>query len=390
MYTNTIEKIQRHGLKWFLRRLVREFIKPTTSLGQFLKPISPLIYHLISKPINWMNIKRVRNSFKYTVTNTLYFFYDFEIEPITFDFVWALSVANAKREELSLDFLHVVFVPGTFSGLRKESSEYEGIVNYDSRVWRIDSILIPCVKLLPCSYAITLCATRNEASQIRQKQAKFVYPLKYNVTFPISYDPEQAMVYGQKSMCLRADNKAKEYVSEWLRLHAGDKKTIIITLRQYGYTLERNSNIDAWARFASEIDKENFLVVFVPDTEQALHGIPPELSDFLFFQPACWNLNLRGALYELAYLNLGVNTGPMSLCWFNSQCRYITFKTAVKNVREIPLEMLLEKGFVLGMNPAFANKFQKWVWDDDDFEVIHREFKLMCKSLETNLINEEV
>ena len=373
-----IGKLQQHGLKWFIRRVIRELIKPTTNVGQFFKPISPLFYYFISKPANFIYVRsRLKNPSK----DTLYFFYDFEIEPITYDFIWALCVANARREELGLVYLAVVFVPGTSNGLRNESPEYEEKVSYDARIWRIYSILIPSIKLLSCNVSMILCATREEATIIREKQARFVYPAMYNVMFPIPYAPEQAIMYRQKLMSLQADHKAKEYVSEWLQQYAKNKKVVVVTLREYGYTPERNSNIMAWAQFANSIDKEKFFIAFVPDTDQDMRGVPDALKNFSFFHPASWNLNLRGALYELAFLNLGVNTGPMSLCWFNPKCRYITFKVAVKNVPQVPLQMITDKGFIPGSNPRFVNQFQKWVWEDDDFDIIVKEFKLMCESI---------
>jgi len=374
MYALT--KLQQYGVKWVIRRLVREFIKPTTSLGQYFRPMSSLLYHAISKPINFMY---ARVMFKDTANDTLYFFYDFEIEPITYDFIWALCVANARREELGLRFMHVVLVPGSYNGLRRELPDYDKVLTHDTRVWRIYSILFPSIRLLPCPCSVTLCASREEAAYIREQKLNYQYPSRYNVTFPIAYDPELAVGYQQSCMALRADNQAKAYVLAWLEPRAQTKKTIVITLRQYAFTPERNSNLSAWATFAKMLDREQFYVVFVPDTEQGMQPIPPELSEFDFFQAACWNLNLRAALYELAYLNLGVNTGPMTLCWFNPRCRYITFKVAVKNVPHVPLTMITDKGFIPGQNPAFANAFQKWVWEDDHAEVLVREFASMCQ-----------
>lgn len=369
-----ITKLQQHGIKWFTRRLIREFIKPTTHFGAYFKFLSPLFYHVFSKPVNFVAYQKINPS---PEKNTLYFFYDFEVEPITFDFVWALCVANARREELGLRYLQIILVPGTRDGLRIEQSQYEQVVGYHNRIWRIHSILIPSIHLLSCPYGITLCATRNEAHLIHQKQAKFVYPTHYNVTFPVPYDPELAVIYSQAVMSLRASIQAKNYVSQWLQTQTNHKKMVVITLRQYAYTPERNSNIQAWSKFANAKEKDYF-IVFISDTEQAFHKIPKELKKFVFFHEACWNIYLRAAIYELAYLNLGVNTGPMALCWFNAACRYITFKTAVRDVPEVPLKMITSKGFIPGLNPSFANSMQKWVWEDDDLDVISHEFKMMC------------
>ncbi len=365
-----------------MRRIVREFINPTTTTGKYLKPASLLVYYLISKPIDFFySLSKTEKNFS---KNCFYFFYDFEVEPVTYDFAWAVCIANAKREELGLTYLKIIFVPGRVQGLRKEAADYEAIVSSDTRRWRIYAIVLPIIKLLPCPCGITFCMTRDEANLIRKKQARFIYPEKYNATFPVPYSPKQAMQYPSTFSSLKADAKALEYVSEWLKEQAQGKKAIVITLRQYAYTQDRNSNVNAWAQFASALNQEEYFVIFVPDTEQSLLELSETLKDFNFFQPACWNLLLRSALYELAYLNLGVNTGPMSLCWLNSLCRYITFKTITENVPQASLKAMIDKGYIPGKNPSFVGSFQKWVWDEDHFNTIMKEFKLMCTLIEAN------
>ncbi len=369
------KKLNEQGWRWLVRRIVREFVVPTTSFGKRLKPVSYIFYVLVNKPINFLCfLTKLRAKSK----DSLYFFYDFEVEPITYDFVWALCIANARREELGLTYLRIIFVPGAENGLRKESAEYEQFVDRDARNWRIYSILLPVTKLLPSPTSFMYCKTRTEALLIREQQAYFVYPEQYNVTFPIPYSPEKGMDYQQKFLALQADNQAKKYVSEWLSRQANHKKVIVITLRQYGYTPERNSNLDAWGRFAKQLDQDEYFIVFVPDIEHALSNEPDALNGLHFFYQACWNLNLRAALYELAYLNLGVNTGPMVLCWLNPSCRYITFKPNVQNVPHASIEVLIERGFVPGENPLFVKPFQKWVWAPDNLDIITHEFLLMC------------
>lgn len=380
-------KLKRHGLVWFLRRVYRELIAPTTAVGKRLKVFSFIIYSLINKPTNFLfSLFSPQNHPK----DTLYFFYDFEVEPITYDFVWAMCIANAYREELKFSQLHIVFVPGTIQGLRQEELEYEQTVSQDARNWRIHAMLLPSIKLLSCPTSVTFCATRAEALKIRNEQAQFVYPAQYTVPLPIPYSPKQAMDYGQKMLALKADPQAIKYVSQWLSQKEKNKKLVVITLRQYDYSPARNSNIIAWAKFANTLDKELYWVVFVPDTEAALSEIPKELKGFDFFDAACWNLNLRCALYELAYINLGVNNGPMALCWLNAHCRYLMFKTFIEGVPQAAIETLIERGFVPNQNPLFANEFQKWVWDNDDYEVIYQEFNLMCDVIDKGVVGDRI
>ena len=109
----------------------------------------------------------------------------------------------------------------------------------------------------------------------------------------------------------------------------------------------------------------------------------------MHLEAACWNIGIRAALYELAYLNLGVNTGPMSLCWLNARCRYITFKMITKNPSPASLENMSKNGFQFNEAPIFANAFQRWVWEDDEEKIISKEFNLMCQRLENKNIRQE-
>lgn len=144
----------------------------------------------------------------------------------------------------------------------------------------------------------------------------------------------------------------------------------------------RNSNHGAWLAFARRLDRTRYLAVFVPDTSQTLDGLPPEFGEFPVFSEAAWNIGLRMGLYEQAYLNLGVNNGPMGLCWLNERTRYITFKMLTESVPQTTAEYVASHGFELGASLPFATPYQRWVWEDDDLPVIEREFAAMVNRIE--------
>ncbi|MBW5802264.1 hypothetical protein FIV31_00165 [Coxiella endosymbiont of Ornithodoros amblus] len=370
------EKIKAQGWRWFMRRVLREILQPVTKTGKYLKPFKFAIYPLLCKFMDIINYRRSKKSH----ADTLYFFYDLEVEPITYNFCWALAIAEARRKEHRLLQLKIIIVPGLSQGLRKEDSEYQTIVNDVARWWRIYSILLPTPMLLANQPSLYFCASREEALMIK-KEARYLYPNNYSVTFPTTHQTKDGLKY-KNFMSFRATAKARTYVSEWLEQRANHRKVIVITLRQYDYTPERNSNITAWAAFAKKLNKKEFFVVIVPDTEKASHSPPKPLQEFTYFEAACWNMGLRAALYELAYLNLGVNNGPMSLCWLNAHTRYVTFKMIVKEQSAATLENMLKIGFRLNQTPPFANQFQRWVWKDDEEEIISREFDSMYALLE--------
>jgi len=122
--------------------------------------------------------------------------------------------------------------------------------------------------------------------------------------------------------------------------------------------------------------------VFVLDTERTLDQFPDGIQGFAVFREVAWNLGLRMALYERAWLNLGVNNGPMALCWLNERTRYITFKILTPGVAGSTVAFNRSRGFEPNESLPFATPFQKWVWEEDTPEVIEREFQAMVARIE--------
>jgi hypothetical protein len=114
--------------------------------------------------------------------------------------------------------------------------------------------------------------------------------------------------------------------------------------------------------------------VFVPDLDQTLNGDTRHLAGFPVLGEAAWNVGLRMALYERAYLCIGVNTGPMGLCWLNANTNYATLKMAPPDVPQTSLAFFRELGFEPGRSLPFATPTQELVWEDDTPEVIARTF----------------
>jgi hypothetical protein len=152
-------------------------------------------------------------------------------------------------------------------------------------------------------------------------------------------------------------------------------------LRQYAVDPQRNSNIDDWARFARGLDPTRYCAIIVPDTDRSFES-QGQFEGLPIFREASWNLGLRMALYELAFMNMFVNCGPGSLCILNSVCPYLFFKISVDGVELASANTLQLMGFVVGETPKFATRFQRWIWEDDRLEVLKREFAAMASTIE--------
>lgn len=379
--SSIFKKIYIKGWFWFIARILQEVEAGTGRFIKLLRPIVRILFFTILYPVH--KVQSQVNFKNRPVGDTLYLFYDLEVAPVTFDFAWALAIAAIHQKDEGYKKIQVIFVPGNYSGLREESPDYEACVDLYSRQWRKTEILYALCNLVSVCAGVTFCGTREEAYFLCEKMRPHVLPVRYSTTFPITCSPHQLLASDSKEkMVFQATKQAKQYIDQWLKTRQKNRRLITITLRSSVHMPARNNNIQAWAAFAKTVDSQEYFLVFIPDTDSALNEIPNELKEFTLFNEPAWNLNLRAALYELSYLNLGVNNGSMILCWLNAKCRYITFKMMVKNVPQTQEATFKKQGFQIGKSLPFATEYQKWVWENDDALVIEREFKSMCLLLE--------
>jgi hypothetical protein len=378
----TLQLLRAGKVAWTVSRIWREIAVPATPTGSVLNFVIVGACRIADAPRR-MLFRLVAPAF--ASNNTLVAYYDLAVEPVSFDFLWFLSAAEVMRKRLRLDNVHVAIVPGNLEGFREGSEELDAVLDKDSRLWRVRSILGASAELLPSVSGLTFCSSRQHA-RLLHYAAHHVYPARYRVMAPVAHSPVEvvdAVREGIEVGALRATRQSISYVKQWLDARAGGRKPVSITLREYGLTPSRNSNIEAWAEFACRIAKEGFFPVVVRDTDESLRSDDDRFDSVTIFREAPWNVSLRAALYELCHVNLGINSGTMSLCWLNNRTRSVSFKMVTPGAAGTSEAAFRVRGFEPGETPDLSNPFQKWVWEDDTCEVIEREFRTMCDALGT-------
>jgi hypothetical protein len=372
-------KLRTGGITWLLERLQDEWRLPRTGLGQSLFRGARVVARAARRSSRSADISG-------RPSGVLYAFYDLGVAPITFDFLWFLVGAELERQRRGCASIHAVIVPGLRTGLRKENPELENSLDPAARGARVHAIVVPACALLPSLSGVTVASSRAQAEQLVELAGEAVFPARYEPNFPSYPGPHEplraAREEGARVAVLRATAADLRAVDAWLAAHRCGPRLVTVTLRSYNYAPARNSNIAAWATFARSLDPARFSVVFVPDTAQCIGGLPPELRNFRIFGEAAMAVGLRMALYQRAYLNLGVNTGPMGLCWLNDQTRYITFKILTGSVPNTTPEYMKFLGFEPGKSLPFATPWQQWVWAEDEFEIIEDAVSAMLMRLE--------
>ncbi len=376
-------KLRTQGLPWIWRRLAAEALLPTTAAGRALhRAVRRTITLAASAP---RALRRASGAA--ADRQTLHAFYDLKVAPVTFDYLWFLAGADIARRRSGLDRVHVVIVPGPHDGVRREHRDYERVVDAEGRRARIHNVLLPAASLLPACAGVTLAESRRHAAALRAT-AHNVYPADYETALPVypsSIDCIAAARAGERTIgVLRATEQALADVERWLASRAGSRRVVTVTLRAYRYMPARNSNLAAWAAFARGLDRGRYFPVIVPDTEQAIEGLPRELEGLTAMPEAAWNLPIRMALYERAWLNLGVNNGPMGLCWLNDRTRFVTLKMATPGVPQTTLDYMRSLGFEAGHSLPFATPYQEFVWQDDTPVTIAEAFRRMEARIEAD------
>lgn len=377
--TSIVDTVRAEGLGWVLRRL--RYRTPHTPAGRAVHTgFRRLIGLMLEAP---RAIRRRLGAAPAADADTLYAFYDLQVAPISYDVSWFASTADRARRRMGLSRLHFVIVPGVKNGLREERKAYESVVDASVRLWRLHNIVVPILTLVPSFAGLSITPSRDAAGALRAAAGGRVYPAHYEPALPVAHWPSELLTElgepGEEIGVLRSSVQGLRYVERWLASRLKGRRLVTITIRDYNFMPSRNSNLEAWASFARRLDVTQYLPVFVLDTERTLDTLPAPLAGFEIFREASWNLWLRMALYEVSYLNLGVNNGPLFMCVHNARTRVLIFKIVTPSAPQTTEELMATLGFKIGGQIPFATPFQRLVWENDNLETIEREFVRMTR-----------
>lgn len=322
--------------------------------------------------------------------DSLHFVYDLRVAPLTYDFASYLAAAEIERRLRGLRTISVIFVTGEAGAIRDEQPDYEAVLDREARSFRFKNIILPILGLLPSIEGYAVCGSREQAETLLVNCPEGnLYPSDYRLFLPRQPSKRDIFNHANSGVPVwpmySASEKAHRYVREFLHRKAAGRLPVVITLRNYGYMTARNSRNEEWIAFASGLDSKTFAPIFIHDT-QTIMGAP--LADFGVY-PSCeaasWNVEIRVALYEQAWLNLAVMHGPMELCWYLQPARYLIFLD-VGTTPQTEAERFAENNQKIGEDLAFSQPHQHIAWCADTRENIQAEFTRMQKiiSLEVN------
>ncbi len=371
-------RLRTHGLGYFALLARNEVAYPRFRATQYLRTSLISLARLLQK--------RSAGNGAWS-ENCLQFVYDLSVSPITFDFASYLAAAEVERRLRGFDGINVLFVMGAHKGVREETPDYEAAVNKDARLWRVRHMLLPMLGFLPTVRGVALCATREQAQALISPDQRRIYPSDYHVFLPRLPDKRVIHEHARRGVPIwpmfRATEHGRRLVGEFLEREAKGRKPIVITLRNYPYTPQRNSRNEDWLAFADSLDRTRYAAIFVHDAETVMQPPPADFSRHIVFDAASVNLEIRMALSEAAWLNMALMAGPTELCWYNEHVRYLLF-IAVGSAA-VQTEAALERnGHRVGFDLDFAKPYQRIVWQVDEFSALRREFLAMEAFLDSH------
>lgn len=358
-------KIQQNGFVWLYKRVKFELLAPTFSGTKYAVKRMEYLRALFSS-------KKIATQTNMVSPDTLLAVYDLNFESITFDFAHFLAAAETFGKNHGKSKLFVIFVQRDPS--IQVSGEYLSVVSEDSQQWRFNNIIVQLAQLYPACTGYSLVPCDSEI--LNSIPTKLIYPAGYSATYkPIMDYAEVFPLLDLKLFSgFHAPKQGLDYIFKWQKLNNIVSPMVVITLRQYGYDVTRNSNIEEWVKFAYWVKGQGFTPIFIPDTDAC--WVPNNLlDDFIVFNEPCWNLGLRMAINELAFVNLFYINGPASICTLSKKCRSILIFPVIEDSAHGNLATVKKFGLTNGQRRYnFAEPHQFLSWKRDSFENIRDEF----------------
>jgi len=294
----------------------------------------------------------------------LYAYYDLNRSSETYDVTSFLASADCYREQQNLDYLHMVIVA------RDEQWQAQAYcLEEQERLWRAENIVKQACSLIPACKGMTYCTSREQAQQYLNHHTHH-FPSDYRLDNPPPITVHTDFYYwldqGIDPRRFRSTPKASHYIKQWVanQLPSTQQQFITVTLRESTLQPKRNSDITSWNAFFVWLTEAHpqLSVVIIRDTECVFEAHEFTASNVAFFPIASFHMDLRMALYELAYLNMGCSNGPKQLCHLSKTASYITSKMIVEDYQGSCKAQFERRNIVVGEDFRFAESHQLIDW----------------------------
>jgi hypothetical protein len=307
----------------------------------------------------------------------LYAVFDLSSNLPCFDVTNFVVLAESHRKRFDFEKICFIIIPDVSS-----SDEHIGARLFHSdedHLWRVDHIVKAVMRCCPSCLSIIELPFREMLSHLKIYSDQ-VFPI--GSLNPLSSEGKtstfnviNAIKAGEQLSVLRPPKVAKDMVDHFLLCKSRGRKVLTVTLREYTRQTTRNSNIAAWVKFLNTLDRDEYFPVIIRDTYHMTCAEDPRLKKYHHFVVASADFCIRLALYDCAYINMGVSTGPTYPMSFLKNCRSIIFVLMDEENPTTSRATVERAGIEIGENFIFNdNNFQFTVWGSDSYQNIMDNF----------------
>jgi hypothetical protein len=319
---------------------------------------------------------------------------DFASMPLSYDVVYFLTVADNFRRRQGASRLDVAFLA------HHDDPHIDGVEPSDPAVQGehrtfVHNLGVQATQLYESIGDVHFFTDRPAFTDyFRQaRRSRIVFPTAYVPECP-DFLVDGVPLYGMRHLftddapvedvcSLRPPLRQLDLARRWLERNVGPGKTVIsLTLRESPMQAERNSKIEEWQKLIDHYRGTNVVFVVVRDFF-TVYQKPALTGDNVVECPeAVLNILFRSALYEAVDLNLFVLNGPCCLCFFNPRTRYLVFGVPSDPESDRTRRLAFRDGLEPGDHVKGAGRFQRLVWEADEFPIIRREVEHMLSVLD--------
>ncbi|KZN65104.1 hypothetical protein N473_00625 [Pseudoalteromonas luteoviolacea CPMOR-1] len=315
--------------------------------------------------------------------STLYAIYDLAYNLPCFDVITFIILAEQERIKQNKQYIQFIVLPSW--------NDSDAGVNVfhtnDDTQWRLEKVVKPMFSCLPSCISVEQPLNRNQIE---------VYKALNVATHPDNYFKNNRQPAGDfkvlKSLVeekanlsvLAPPKQAQQIIADYIRHYAQGKKLVTLTLREYDANPEyRNSNLPDWLRFAQTLQDKGFFPLIIRDTYAMGQPLPAEFNHLPTYPAAAIDVHLRLALYQSAYINMGIENGPLYAISYLKGARSIIFRRQSNDIPNLSDRTNQNFFFKVGENHFFNdNQFQINAWMDDSLENLLTQFQQLDESIQ--------
>ena len=230
---------------------------------------------------------------------------------------------------------------------------------------RHNNLTFKCINMIENFHPNTFfLSNRKEADKIyslpnSQKIPKKIH--KYKPTQAINYYIKLKKIYSKHNKIARlvANENYKKLVKEYLKINnIKNNKLVTITLRNSSYRKFRNADNNEWKKVYLYLKKNGYYPLIIHDFENACLDNNP-FEKFNTYQYANLDIDVRLALYEIAFINFGSGSGSSLLLQLSKNCKFLDFNIYNKEYLKTAYDIA---NVTLDEHFPWYKKNQKFIW----------------------------